>query len=148
MSGMLCSNSFCRARKVILNPVFLLQVELVFGTVSYSGNSPTQCWCSLLQKIPILRKTKEDMKLQMGLNKMQSLKHSMLSIYKPKASSIKSLSRGYLIAIIVLLLNLYHRIRAGRYLRRPSCLSLAWRHTSHTPNILISPNRCLSNLFF
>lgn len=148
MSGMMCSNSFCRVRKVTLKPVFLFHVELVFGKVSYSGNSLTQCWCSLLQKILILRKTKEDIKLEMGLNKMQSLKHSMLSIYKPKASSIKSLARGYLSAIIALLLNLSHRMRARRDLRRPSCLSLTRGHTGHTPTMPISPDRCLSDLFF
>lgn len=149
MLGMMCSNSFCRVKKkVIISPVFLFHVELVFGKVPYSGNSLTQCWCSLLQNILILRQTKQDMSLQMGLNMMQSLKHSMLSIYKPKTSSTKSLSRGYLTAIIALLLNLYHRIRAGTYLKRPSCLSLAWRHTGHTPNVPVSPGRFLSNLFF
>lgn len=72
----------------------------------------------------------------------------MLSIYKPKASSIKSLSRGYLITTEDLLLNLYHSIRAGGDLRRLSLISLAQRHTSHTPNIPISPDTACLTYFF
>lgn len=74
---------------------------------------------SVLQNILLLRQTKEDMRLHMGLNNMQSLKPSMLSIYKPKAPSIKSLSEGYLITITALLLNFYHRIGSGGDLRKP-----------------------------
>lgn len=142
------SNSFCRARKVILKPVFLFRVELVFGKVSSLGNNLTQCWCLHLQKILILGKTKEDIKPEIGLNRMQILSHSMLSICKPNASSIKSLSGGYSITTVALLLNLYPRIRAGRDPRRRACLSLTQRHISHSPNFLISPNRCFSYLFF
>lgn len=148
MSGMMCSNSFCRARKLILKPVFLFHVELVFGKVSSSGNNLTQCWCSHLQEILILGKTKEDMKLEIGLNEMQILNHSMLSICKTNASSIKPLSGGCSITTMALLLNLYPRIRARRDPRRPACLSLTQRHTSHSPNLSISPNRCFSYLFF
>lgn len=145
---MMCSNCFCRARKVILRPVFLFHAELLFWKVSSLGNNVTQCWCLGLQKIPISGKTKKHMKPEIGSNEMQILNHSMLSICKPTASSIQSLSGGCSITTVALLLNFYPRIRAGRDPRRPACLSLTQRHISHAPNLPITPNRCFSYLLF
>lgn len=145
---MMCSNCFCRARKVILRPVFLFHAELLFWKGSSLGNNVTQCWCLGLQKILISGKTKKHMKPEIGSNEMQILNHSMLSICKPTASSIQSLSGGCSITTVALLLNFYPRIRAGRDPRRPACLSLTQRHISHAPNLPITPNRCFSYLLF
>lgn len=55
---------------------------------------------------------------------------------------------GYLMSFPALLLNLYHRITAGRHFRKPFVLSLTERHTHHTPDVPITSGKCLSNTFF